>query len=153
MTAARPSQDEYFLGMAALVAMRGTCARRAVGCILVDKRNHVLATGYNGPPSGVTHCIDEPCPGAGEPSGEGLELCAAIHAEQNALLQCRDVWRIESAYCTASPCVTCTKLLMNTSCRRIVFTEHYPHPDARDMWTGGERIWKWCPAPATGEIS
>jgi len=82
--AERPTQDEYFLKMAELVSTRATCARRKVGCVLVNSRKHILATGYNGVASGMPHCIDEPCPGANYPSGEGLDKCEAIHAEQNA---------------------------------------------------------------------
>ena len=132
----RPSSDEYFLAMAALVSLRATCRRRRVGCVLVDRHKHVLATGYNGVARGVAHCIDTACPGAGLPSGRGLDLCEAIHAEQNALLQCRDAKEIETAYITASPCITCIKLFMNTGCKRIVFLEEYPHAAARNLWKG-----------------
>jgi dCMP deaminase len=61
----------------------------------------------------------------------------ATHAEQNALLQCRDVEQIDTCYTTASPCITCVKLLMNTGCRSIVFAEEYPHPEAMDLWLSG----------------
>jgi dCMP deaminase len=130
--------------MAQLVASRSTCLRRSVGCVLVNARGHVLATGYNGVAAGDPHCNfhDEfdvtgfpyACEGAHAKSGTALDACGAIHAEQNALLQCRDVFEIDTCYCTASPCVTCTKLLKNTSCRRIVFVEAYPHGDARELW-------------------
>lgn len=113
--------------MAVLASSRGTCGRRKVGCILVNRYNEVLATGYNGPHSGAAHCIDKPCPGRNIASGQGLHLCEAIHAEQNALLQCADVHQIHTVYCTASPCVLCMRLLANTSVRRIVFVEEYPH--------------------------
>lgn len=132
----RPSRDEYFLAMASLVSLRSTCRRRRVGCVLVDSHRHVIATGYNGVASGQPHCIDKACPGAGYPSGKGLEHCEAIHAEQNALLQCKDTRQIEVAYITASPCTTCVKLFMNTGCKRIVFLEEYPQPAARNLWKG-----------------
>lgn len=122
----RPSKDVYFLRMALLVATRGTCARRQVGCVLVNERGHVLSTGYNGVASGMTHCTDTRCPGARETSGNGLDKCQAIHAEQNALLQCKDVWSISKCYVTCSPCIHCVKLLMNTSCREVVFGAEYP---------------------------
>lgn len=129
--------------MAAHVATRGTCARRKVGCVLVNSRNHVLATGYNGVPRGRAHCIDHPCPGANLPSGTGLDVCEAIHAEANALLQCRDVFDIDTVYCTASPCVSCTKLLLNTSATYIIFSEPYPHSAAQELWenSGKNRLW------------
>lgn len=134
----RPDKDTYFLRMARLVATRATCARRAVGCVLVDRLGHVLATGYNGVAPGEDHCTDRPCPGARLPSGQGLDLCEATHAEQNALLQCGDVQCIATCYTTTSPCVTCVKLLLNTSCRRIVFIDAYSEPHyslARGLWT------------------
>jgi dCMP deaminase len=82
------------------------------------------------------------CSGAHAPSGQGLDGCQAIHAEQNALLQCRDVYSIHTCYVTASPCVTCVKLLMNTGCRRIVFSEEYPHAESRRLWmTNPSREW------------
>ena len=148
----RPSHDEYFLRMAVLSATRSTCLRRAVGCILVDQRGHVAATGYNGVASGQVHCnhhdpfdpIGFPfaCSGAMAKSGADLDKCGAIHAEQNALLQCRDVYAIRTCYCTASPCLTCTKLLLNTSCQRIVFVEEYPHPAAGLLWVSSGRSWE-----------
>lgn len=138
----RPSTDVYMMGLAVLAATRATCCRRRVGCILTSAMNHVLATGYNGVPVGVAHCTQIPCAGATMPSGTGLDLCLATHAEQNALLQCRDVNRIFSCYCTASPCMTCIKLLMNTTCQRLVFLEEYPHPDAKSLWVSTGREWK-----------
>lgn len=132
----RPSKEEYFIQMAALVAERSTCARRSVGCVLVDTRGHVLSTGYNGRPAGWAHCNEgHPCVGADAPSGTGLGNCEAIHAEQNALLQCPDVHKIADCYVTTSPCIHCVKLLLNTSCRRILFAEDYAHAEiARELW-------------------
>ena len=151
----RPSSNEYFSSMAQLVATRSTCLRRAVGCVLVNTRGHVLATGYNGVASGRPHCNQSEndqgelvkylhsCEGAHAASGVNLDGCEAIHAEQNALLQCRDVHNIVACYVTVSPCLTCTKLLMNTSCRAIYFGEEYTHNEAaRRLWLlNSERIW------------
>lgn len=140
----RPSADEYFLAMAELVAMRSTCARRSVGCVLVNSRQHVLATGRNGVATGVPHCRDGIlCAGATAPSGSSLELCEAIHAEANALLQCRDVWEIDTVYCTASPCIHCVKLLMNTGAMRIVFGQTYPHDRSQDLWIRSREGRSW----------
>lgn len=131
----RPTRDELYLAMAELVATRGTCARRQVGCVLVDAKGRVLATGYNGPASGRPHCNEGfPCPGAGFRSGEGLDKCEAIHAEQNAILLLADPWVVETAYVTASPCVNCIKLLLGTSAKRIVCRELYPHAEALTWW-------------------
>lgn len=81
------------------------------------------------------------CPGAFSPSGTNLDGCYAIHAEQNALLQCRDVWEIETCIVTTSPCISCCKLLLNTGCQRILFNEEYPHTDARSLWESSGRFW------------
>jgi dCMP deaminase len=138
----RPSKTEWFLDMAELVARRSTCARRSVGCVLVNERGHVLATGYNGVAAGLPHCNEgHPCPGATAPSGTALDSCEAVHAEQNALLQCRDVFSIFTAYVTVSPCTTCVKLLLSTSTRHLVFRERYPHPAALELWTRAGRTW------------
>ena len=153
----RPTRDEWGLRLAEVTASRATCLRRSVGCILVDKRGHILATGYNGVAAGQAHCNEitmsrtvtsfttgyykNACPGAYSLSGTNLDGCQAIHAEQNALLQCRDVWEIETCYTTASPCITCVKLLLNTSCQRIVFREAYPHSDAQVLWENAGRVW------------
>lgn len=140
----RPTKDEYFGVMSYLVATRGTCARRKVGCVLVNDKGHVLATGYNGVAAGVPHCAEgTPCEGATAPSGTNLDGCQAIHAEQNALLQCRNVYEIETCYCTASPCLTCVKLLLNTSCKKIVFGEEYPHPTAEQLWVNSRGPGSW----------
>lgn len=127
--------------MALLAATRATCPRRRVGCVLINERGHILSTGYNGVAAGSPHCTEHNCPGACYPSGQGLDKCEALHAEQNALLQCRDVYTIDTAYVTASPCVTCVKLLMNTSCKKIVFYDEYPQPDAKKLWEGMGREW------------
>jgi dCMP deaminase len=75
-------------------------------------------------------------------SGQGLDACEAIHAEQNALLQCRDVHLIKTCYLTLSPCITCVKLLLNTSCERIVFIEEYVDARPKDLWEAAGRTWE-----------
>ena len=139
----RQPVDFYFLRMALLVSERGTCVRRKAGCILVNKKNHVLATGYNGNPSGFSHCLDNPCKGANSKSGKDLDKCEAIHAEQNALLQCKDVYDIDTVYCTVSPCIHCVKLLLNTSAKKIVFGEKYIQKDAERLWGMTDRDWAY----------
>ena len=137
----RPSKHTYFLEIASTVAKRSTCARRQVGCVLVDQYDQILATGYNGVAKGLPHCTDEPCSGAGLPSGTGLSLCMAIHGEANALIQCRAINDIVTCYCTASPCVNCIRMLLNTPCYSIVFLEEYPHPESRLLWESQGRKW------------
>ena len=139
----RESSDFYFLKMALLVSERGTCARRKVGSIFINSKKHIIATGYNGNPAGHNHCIDKPCKGANSKSGTDLELCEAIHAEQNALLQCKDVYEIDIVYCTVSPCIHCVKLLLNTSARKIIFCEEYVHKDAKRLWINSHRAWEY----------
>lgn len=163
-----------------------------MGCVMLNARGHVIATGYNGVAAGLPHCNDmvgvpvfhddprvadgghrwvfdggptikfikswlatsgnrqcvghektypHACSGAHATSGTNLDGCQAIHAEQNALLQCRDVYDIDICYVTASPCITCTKLLLNTGCKRIVFAEEYPHPAAGELWKSSGREW------------
>jgi len=135
----RPSKHQTFLDIAQTVSEQATCIRRNVGCVLVNSKNHILATGYNGVPSGAVHCLDLPCSGSDFPSGEGLNSCEAIHAEQNALLQCKDIYDIEKCYCTVSPCMTCIKLLLNTSCSILIFPTLYTDTDPLELWKKAER--------------
>lgn len=137
----RPDHDQYFMAIAAVVATRSTCSRRSVGAVLVDSKHRILSTGYNGVAAGRPHCLETPCPGADYKSGSGLEACEAIHAEQNALIQCPDTTRIHTLYCTTAPCIHCTKMLLNTSCERIVFLEEYPHGRAVFLWQQAKREW------------
>lgn len=122
---ARVSKDEAFMSVAYVMSARGTCARRKVGCVLVDDHSHIIGTGYNGAPRGAPHCYEFGCSGVGHGQGLGLDHCEAIHAEQNALLQCRNPDDITTCYTTTFPCITCFKLLANTYCRRIVWDEPY----------------------------
>jgi dCMP deaminase len=147
--AGRIERHEYFLRMAQLVSLRATCSRRRVGCVLVNWNNHVIATGFNGVPSGVEHCTDVACPGAQLASGTGLDACRAVHAELNSLLQCPTPMEIRAAYCTTAPCMGCTKALMNTSCEEIHFIESYPHAlEAEALWlsrlpTADKNVFDW----------
>jgi dCMP deaminase len=132
--------DDWAMALAVLTSQRSTCRRRQVGAVFLNHRGHVIATGYNGNAAGLPHCLDIPCDGALSPSGTNLNGCEALHAEQNALLQCRDVFSIKSAYVTASPCFTCMKLLLNTSCEKIIFIDEYPH-NSKDLWEKAGRQW------------
>jgi len=124
----RLSHDQYYLAMLKLVAQRSTCVRRAVGAIIVDEKNRVLSTGYNGVPSGFQHCSAiHPCAGALDLSGDTRQ-CMAVHAEQNALLQCSRLDLAHTLFVSCSPCFTCAKLLANTSIRRVVCLEVYADP-------------------------
>ena len=116
--------DEYFILMAKLVSLRSTCIKRQVGCVLVNNRGHVLATGYNGAALGMPHCIDR-CLRADFPSGTYLDDCMAVHAEENALIQCKNSFEIDTCYTTTFPCKRCLRMLLNTSCKRIIYIEDY----------------------------
>ena len=130
-----PDWDSYFMEIAYVVAKRSTCLRRQIGALLV-KDKHILATGYNGAPSGLAHCGEVGClrEQLGVPSGERHELCRALHAEQNAIIQAA-VQGISVAgstlYCTTSPCSLCAKMLINAGVKRVVFDGVYP--DERAM--------------------
>jgi dCMP deaminase len=128
----RPSWDEYFMGVAELAAQRSTCLRRHVGAVIVKDR-HIVSTGYNGAPRGLTHCGDREggClrQQLGVPSGEKHELCRALHAEQNAIIQAASLGQsIENAtiYVTNQPCAICAKMIINAGIKRIVVKEGYP---------------------------
>ena len=134
----RPSWDEYFMQMAELTAKRSTCLRRQVGAIIV-KDKHIVATGYNGAPKGLPHC-DElgGCyrEKLGIPSGERHELCRALHAEQNAIIQAATLGQsIEGAtiYVTHQPCIICAKMIINAGISRIVVRSGYPVKMSEEM--------------------
>lgn len=141
----RITRDEVGLLIAQAWSLRGTCARRRVGCLLVDVNGWPLSSGYNGPPAGEPHCIEHPCAGAALASGSGLDVCEAIHAEQNALLRCENVSLIHKCYVTNSPCMHCVKMLMNTGCLHVVFLQPYAHNEtAADRWISSRigRTWQ-----------
>lgn len=131
MSSSHVSLDEYFLAMLKLTASRSTCPRRQVGAIITDVKGVVLAMGYNGVPRGFPHCIDNPCEGARDEPGNSSR-CLAVHAEQNALLQCSDLNRAYTMYVNCTPCFTCAKMISNTGIRRIVCLENYPDKMGRD---------------------
>jgi dCMP deaminase len=133
----RPSYDEYFMEMAYVVSKRSTCLRRKVGAILV-KDKHILSTGYNGAPKGLSHCSDLGClrENLDIPSGERHELCRGLHAEQNAIIQAA-VFGVSIKnsilYCTNTPCVVCVKMLINAGVKEIIYSGDYPDDLAKKM--------------------
>ena len=130
----RPSLDEYFLEIAFVVGKRATCLRNNVGAVIVrDKR--ILSTGYNGAPSGMEHCLEIGCIRDMEkiPSGTRHEKCRAVHAEQNAIIQAAiHGVSISGAtiYCTHQPCILCTKMIINSNIKRVVYATPYPDTDS-----------------------
>jgi dCMP deaminase len=145
----RPPWDQYFLEICAVVARRSTCLRRQVGAILVrDKR--ILTTGYNGPPRGLRHCGElGGCRRElwGVPSGERHELCRALHAEQNAIIQAAlHGVSVTGAtlYITNQPCALCAKMLINAGVERVVYQGDYPDELAMEMLQeAGVEVVRW----------
>ena len=137
----RPDVDEWYLNMTEVIKQRATCIRREVGCILVDSSGYILSTGYNSVPTGIPHCIEYPCKGAGGKSGTDLHLCQAVHAEEVALIKCKDIKAIHTCYVSTSPCEGCIRKLLNTTCQRIVFIEEYPHTTSKTIWENAGREW------------
>ncbi|MGX8773998.1 MAG: deoxycytidylate deaminase [Bacillota bacterium] len=128
----RPNWDEYFMDFAVLTARRSTCLRRQVGAVIVQDK-HIIATGYNGAPRGIAHCGEREggClrKELGVPSGEKHELCRALHAEQNAIIQAATLGQsVEGGtiYITHQPCAICAKMIINAGIQRIVVREGYP---------------------------
>jgi dCMP deaminase len=122
--ATRLTRDQYFLQMVALVASRCTCPRRQVGAIITTVEGQILSTGYNGVPAGFEHCTERPCPGARDTHGD-THRCLAVHAEVNALLQCKRLDLAHTLYVSCTPCFECAKAICNTPIRRIVSLEEY----------------------------
>ena len=125
----RPGTDEYFLKVAAVVAERSTCRRHHVGAVAVRDK-HILATGYNGAPAGFKDCLELGClrDELEIPSGERHEICRAIHAEQNVIIQAAlHGVSLEGStiYATHTPCVLCAKMLTNARIKRYVSFGRY----------------------------
>ena len=133
----RPSWDKYFMDILEVTKTRSTCLRRQVAAIIVRDKQ-IISTGYNGAPRGVFHCEQVGClrEEMHIPSGERHELCRGIHAEQNAIIQA-SVHGVSikdcEIYITCSPCVLCSKMLINAGIRRIVYRGDYPDKLALDM--------------------
>ncbi|MEI8349751.1 MAG: cytidine/deoxycytidylate deaminase family protein [Candidatus Omnitrophota bacterium] len=133
----RPTWDEYFIRAAFLVSERSTCLRRKVGAVLV-KDKQILATGYNGAPTGIAHCAEGGCvrQTLNIPSGQRHEMCRGLHAEQNVLLQAarHGVSVKESIiYITHTPCSICAKMLINAGVKEVIISGEYPDKMAIDF--------------------
>ncbi|SDJ88685.1 deoxycytidylate deaminase [Natronincola ferrireducens] len=126
----RPSWDEYYMEMAEVAKKRSTCMRRQVGAVIV-KDQRLLASGYNGAPSGINHCSEVGClrEKLGVPSGERHELCRGLHAEQNAIIQAalHGVGiKGSTIYVTHKPCIICTKMMINAGIQKLIYKGDYP---------------------------
>lgn len=144
----RQHWHDYFLDMAEQVASRSTCLRRKVGCVLV-KEKRVIATGYNGAPSGAPHCDVTGCirQQEGIPSGQRLDICRASHAEANAISQCARYGvptEGATAYVTVTPCSACAKLLVQAGVKSVVYRGAYPDDASADVLAqSGVLIVEW----------
>jgi len=134
----RPGIDEYFLKIASVVAERSTCLRHHVGAVAVRDK-HILSTGYNGAAAGVKDCLELGClrDELGIPSGTRHEICRAIHAEQNVIVQAA-LHGVSlggsTIYCTHSPCILCAKMLVNARIARFVTYGKYSEEAFRDLF-------------------
>lgn len=133
----RPTWDQYYMEMAEVAKKRSTCNRRQVGAVIV-KNQRILASGYNGAPSGITHCDEAGCLRAElkVPSGERHELCRGLHAEQNAIIQAalHGVGIKDSTiYVTHMPCIICTKMMINAGIKKLIYKGDYPDSLSEQM--------------------
>ena len=127
----RLSWNDYFMEICKLIAQRSSCLSRKVGAIIV-KDNKILATGYNGSPIGLENCCDRGyCLRKGSKSGENLGTCMAVHAEENAILQCaKNGVSCEGAtiYVTTYPCSNCMKSIIQSGIVEVIYLECYNSP-------------------------
>ena len=144
----RVSWDEYFMNIAEDIAQRSTCSRRQIGAVIVNGvTKEIVATGYNGNPRGQDHCTDMGCirDKLQIPSGEKSEVCTAVHAEQNALLQSGMRSRDGTMYCLIMPCNTCAKMIVNAGIRRVVYRDEYPEEMGKSLLKElGVEVVKFC---------
>lgn len=130
--------DEYFLRIAQVVAKRATCQRHEIGAVIV-KDKQILTTGYNGAAAGLKDCLELGClrDKLNIPSGTRAEICRAIHAEQNAIIQAGlHGVQTEGAtiYCTHSPCIICAKIIANAKIKRFVTCGEYADKDFEPLF-------------------
>lgn len=138
----RPSWTDTFLDIAEIISKRSTCSRRKVGAVLVQE-NRIVATGYNGAPSGKAHCIDGGCP-RGKFSHDEVPKdadynqfpCVAVHAEANALLRAgHEGTKGGTLFVTHPPCQQCQNLIEAAEIIRVVY--HNPNVGHTSIWYPG----------------
>ena len=127
---ARPDWDDYFMGIARVVASRSNCVKRKVAAVVtLEKR--IISTGYNGTPRGTTNCNEGGCPRCNDlaPGGTRLDECLCSHAEENAITQAAYhgvSLKGGSIYTTFSPCLQCTKMIINAGLVEVIYQSDYP---------------------------
>ena len=129
----RPGWDDYFMKIAHVASLRSNCIKRKVAAVVVRDRR-VISTGYNGTPRGTKNCFEGGCPrcNSNAASGTKLDECLCSHGEENALIQAayhgvpvKDA----TLYTTFAPCLTCTKMIINSGIREVVYNMEYPLND------------------------
>ena len=139
----RPDWDEYFMDIAHVVSTRGNCCRRKVAAVIVSDRR-IISTGYNGTPRGIENCFEGGCPRCSStaPSGENLGECICAHAEENAIVQAAYHGisvRGSMLYCILSPCLMCTKMIINAGIKEVVYeTEYHFSEQARELFSAAQ---------------
>lgn len=137
----------HYLNLAYEVSKQGTCSRRKIGCIIVDKEGNILAEGFNGRPKSLGNCLEKPCPGANIPAGVGATqkvACYGLHGEIRAMLRfsklstIRDIYAIFS---TKAPCLSCVITLLETPCEYIVFSIASNETENKELWENQGRYW------------
>lgn len=114
----RPTINETMLSIAKVLSLRGTCLKKQVGCVAINKKGHIISSGYNGQARGLVHCQPEsPC----RAWHNSEASCFAIHSEMNMLMRCPDIDDIETVYITEKPCDKCLLSIQNTSCKSIIY--------------------------------
>ena len=126
----RPAWDEYFMSIAQVVASRSNCVKRKVAAVVVKDRR-IISTGYNGTPRGTKNCNEGGCPRCNQlaPSGTALEDCLCSHGEENAITQAAyhgTSLKGSSLYSTFSPCLLCTKMIINSGIEEVIYNHDYP---------------------------
>ena len=129
----RPSWDEYFLSIARVVASRSNCVKRKVAAVITRDRR-IISTGYNGTPRGTRNCNEGGCPrcNAFAEGGTRLDECLCSHGEENAITQAAFHGvsvRGGTLYTTFSPCLTCTKMIINAGIEEVAYNASYPLGD------------------------
>jgi dCMP deaminase len=148
----RPDIDEYFLKIAKVVSERSTCIRRKVGAIAVKDR-HILATGYNGASAGLKDCLELGCrrDQLNVPSGSATDVCRAVHAEQNVIIQAA-VHGISlkgaTIYSNTSPCAACARMLINAKIKKFVCCINYTNNEATELFKEAQIELIFAPEPS-----
>jgi len=134
----RPTWDEYFARIGSDVAARSTCTRHRYGAVIVNEKHEIIATGYNGVIRSAPHCEEIGCikDKLNIKSGTGHELCPAVHAEQNALLQAGKSARNSTIYVNAFPCKICARLIVNSGIKKVVISGNYADEEGLEILKG-----------------